>query len=111
MVSQGELDRLVARNARETIRLPVMRRAPGTILKMPAIVRVPLRHRVLILVALASAITYLDRVCLSAATPAIMHDLGLSNIQMGYAFSVFPLAYGIFEMPMGWLGDRLGSGK
>ena len=76
---------------------------------MPPIVR--LRHRVLILVALASAITYLDRVCLSAAAPAIMHDLGLSNIQMGYAFSVFPLAYGIFEMPMGWLGDRLGQRK
>lgn len=78
---------------------------------MPPIVRVPLRHRVLILVALASAITYLDRVCLSAAAPAIMHDLGLSNIQMGYVFSVFPLAYGIFEMPMGWLGDRLGQRK
>jgi MFS transporter, ACS family, glucarate transporter len=78
---------------------------------MPSTARVPLRHRVLILVALASAITYLDRVCLSAAAPAIMHDLGLSNIQMGYAFSVFPLAYGIFEMPMGWLGDRLGQRK
>jgi MFS transporter, ACS family, glucarate transporter len=78
---------------------------------MPPLERVPLRQRVLILVALASAITYLDRVCLSAAAPAIMHDLGLSNIQMGYAFSVFPLAYGIFEMPMGWLGDRLGQRK
>ena len=80
-------------------------------LQMPPIVRVPLRQRVLILVALASAITYLDRVCLSAAAPAIMHDLGLSNIRMGYVFSVFPLAYGIFELPMGWLGDRLGQRK
>jgi len=78
---------------------------------MPPTLQVSLRHRVLTLVALASAITYLDRVCLSAAAPAIMRDLGLSNIQMGYAFSVFPLAYGIFEMPMGWLGDRLGQRK
>jgi MFS transporter, ACS family, glucarate transporter len=78
---------------------------------VPPIARLPLRHRVLTLVALASAITYLDRVCLSSAAPAIMHDLGLSNIQMGYAFSAFPLAYGIFELPMGWLGDRLGQRK
>jgi MFS transporter, ACS family, glucarate transporter len=70
---------------------------------VPPIARLPLRHRVLTLVALASAITYLDRVCLSSAAPAIMHDLGLSNIQMGYAFRAFPLAYGIFELPMGWL--------
>jgi MFS transporter, ACS family, glucarate transporter len=70
-----------------------------------------LRNRVLSLVALVSGITYLDRVCLSAAAPVIMRDLGLSNMQMGYAFSVFALAYGIFEIPMGWLGDRLGQRK
>ena len=67
----------------------------------------PLRNRVLLLAGLASGITYLDRVCLSAAAPAIMAELGLSNMQMAYAFSVFALAYGIFEIPMGWLGDRL----
>lgn len=37
------------------------------------------------------------------------HDLGLTAVQMGYAFSVFALAYGIFEIPMGWLGDRFGQ--
>ena len=36
-------------------------------------------------------------------------DLGLTNIQMGYVFSVFAAAYGIFEIPMGWLGDRFGQ--
>lgn len=78
---------------------------------MPQTFRVPLRNRVLLLITLASGITYLDRVCLSAAAPAIMRDLRLSNIQMGYAFSVFSLAYGVFEIPMGWLGDRLGQRK
>jgi ACS family glucarate transporter-like MFS transporter len=78
---------------------------------MAQIFRVSLRNRVLILVAIASGITYLDRVCLSAAAPTIMRDLRLSNMQMGYAFSVFALAYGIFEIPMGWLGDRLGQRK
>ncbi len=73
--------------------------------------RVPLRHCILILIALASGITYLDRVCLSAATPSIMAALGLSSMQMGYVFSVFDVAYGIFEVPMGWLCDRLGQRK
>jgi len=36
-------------------------------------------------------------------------DLGLSVTQMGYVFSVFALAYGIFEIPMGWFGDRFGQ--
>jgi ACS family glucarate transporter-like MFS transporter len=40
-----------------------------------------------------------------------MRDLRLSNIQMGYALSVFSLADGIFEIPSGWLGDRLGQRK
>jgi ACS family glucarate transporter-like MFS transporter len=66
---------------------------------------------VLLLAGLASGITYLDRVCLSAAAPAIMAELGLSNMQMAYVFSVFALAYGLFEIPMGWLGDRLGQRK
>ncbi len=70
---------------------------------------VPLRNRILTLVALASAITYLDRVCLSAAAPAMMAALGLSNIQMGYVFGVFSISYGIFEIPMGYLIDRLGQ--
>ena len=72
---------------------------------------IALRNRVLLLAALASGITYLDRVCLSAAAPAIMAELGLSDMQMAYAFSVFALSYGLFEIPMGWLGDRLGQRK
>ncbi len=72
---------------------------------------IALRNRVLLLAALASGITYLDRVCLSAAAPSIMAELGLSDMQMAYAFSVFALSYGLFEIPMGWLGDRLGQRK
>jgi len=68
-----------------------------------------LRNRVLILVALASGITYLDRVCLAAAAPGMASELGLSKMQMGYAFGVFSLSYGIFEIPMGRLSDRIGQ--
>jgi ACS family glucarate transporter-like MFS transporter len=72
---------------------------------------IPLRNKVAALIALASGITYLDRVCLSAAAPAMMSGLRLTNMQMGYVFSVFAVSYGIFEIPMGSLIDRLGQRK
>ena len=59
--------------------------------------------------ALAIAvIMYVDRVCISQAAPSIQHDLGLSRVQMSWAFSAFTWAYALFEVPGGWLGDRLG---
>lgn len=57
----------------------------------------------------AAVITYLDRVCLSAAAPSIRSDLGLTQVEMGYVFSIFNLAYGLSEVPSGWLGDRWGQ--
>jgi sugar phosphate permease len=57
---------------------------------------------------LLSMITYLDRVCIGAAAPLMRRDLGLTALQMGEIFSAFALAYGIFEIPSGWLGDRFG---
>ena len=59
-------------------------------------------------IALA-VITYIDRVCISQAAPAMRNELGLTAIQMGWAFSVFGWAYALFEVPGGWLGDRLGA--
>lgn len=56
-----------------------------------------------------SAITYLDRICISAAAPAIMADLNLSVLQMSLVFSAFTLAYSLFEVPSGWLGDAIGA--
>jgi MFS family permease len=35
--------------------------------------------------------------------------MGLTDLEMGYVFSVFALAYGLFEIPMGLLGDRYGQ--
>ncbi len=67
------------------------------------------RQITLALAVSAAFITYLDRVCISVAAPSMTADLGLSSMQMGYVFSVFALAYGIFEIPMGWFGDRFGQ--
>ena len=55
-----------------------------------------------------AVVTYLDRICISAAAPAIMDDLHLSFLQMSVVFSAFTLAYSLFEVPSGWLGDVVG---
>ena len=57
---------------------------------------------------LLAIIQYLDRVSISLAGPAISRDLGLSNVQMGWVFSAFAWAYALFEIPGGWMGDRMG---
>ncbi|HJZ57672.1 MAG TPA: MFS transporter, partial [Gemmataceae bacterium] len=42
------------------------------------------------------------------AGPAIQADLGLTNRQLGYALMAFTVAYALFEVPTGRLGDRIG---
>jgi MFS family permease len=66
------------------------------------------RQRLLVFAFLIAVITYLDRVCIAAATPYIIADLHLTVLQMSIVFSAFTLAYSLFEVPSGWLGDRTG---
>lgn len=68
-----------------------------------------IRYAVLTLVFAAAFITYLDRVCISVAAPLMQRDLGLSQIQFGWVFTVFYIAYGVLEVPSAWLGDRWGQ--
>jgi MFS family permease len=53
-------------------------------------------------------ITYVDRVCISQAAGDIQRDLGLSKEDMSLVFAAFTLAYGLFEVPCGWMGDKFG---
>ena len=66
------------------------------------------RGRVLAFAFFLAVVTYLDRICISAAAPAIMDDLHLDMLQMSVVFSAFTLAYSLFEVPSGWLGDVKG---
>ena len=66
------------------------------------------RTRVLAFAFALTAITYLDRICISAAAPFIMRDLSLTALEMSFVFSAFTLAYSLFEVPSGWLGDVRG---
>ncbi|MBY0513399.1 MAG: MFS transporter, partial [Gemmataceae bacterium] len=56
-----------------------------------------------------AAVLYLDRICWSQANRSIRDELGLSNTQMSLVMMAFTLAYGLFEVPTGRLGDRFGS--
>lgn len=67
------------------------------------------RRGVLALAVSLAVVTYLDRVCISAAAPFIMADLGLSIFEMSVVFSAFTLAYSIFEVPSGWMADEWGG--
>src|SRR5438034_1243736 len=66
------------------------------------------RGRVLAFAFLLAVVTYLDRICIAAAAPYIMADLHLTVLQMSVVFSAFTLAYSLFEIPSGWLGDVVG---
>ncbi len=68
-----------------------------------------LRSRVLAMTVALAFLTYMDRVCISVTAPAILRDLRLSNIQMGFVFSAFTAAYALFEIPTGLWADRIGS--
>lgn len=66
------------------------------------------RYRVLGFLFFASLITYVDRVCISVAGPVMQADLGLSLEQWGWVLGAFVLSYGLFEIPAGAMGDRIG---
>ena len=66
------------------------------------------RHVVTAFVVALAVITYVDRVAISVAAPFISADLGLSRPQMAWALAAFGWAYAVFEIPGGWLGDKIG---
>jgi MFS family permease len=69
------------------------------------------RYWVIVFGVTLAIIQYIDRVCISKAMPAIQKDLHFTNIQIGWIFGAFTLAYAVFEIPGGWLGDKLGPRK
>jgi len=66
------------------------------------------RHRVLGFLIALFAITYIDRVCISVAGPRIQEDLHIDPVGWGWVTAMFTLAYGLFEIPTGTMGDRIG---
>ncbi|MBM3838983.1 MAG: MFS transporter [Verrucomicrobia bacterium] len=66
------------------------------------------RYWVIMFAVTLSIITYIDRVCISKAAPLMMEDMNLTEEQMSLAFAAFAWSYALFEIPGGWLGDKIG---
>ncbi|VTS00279.1 MFS transporter [Tuwongella immobilis] len=70
------------------------------------------RYGVLIFVCLLSMITYIDRAWFPNAEKEVGKSLGLTDISdLAIALAAFQLAYALFEIPTGWLGDVYGPRK
>ncbi|HEV2445293.1 MAG TPA: MFS transporter [Candidatus Sulfopaludibacter sp.] len=67
------------------------------------------RHGVLGFLVSLSVITFLDRLAIAVAGPRIQDELRIPPEKWGWVLGAFALAYGIFEIPSGASGDRLGQ--
>jgi len=68
-----------------------------------------IRWTILALVLFASFISYFVRSNLSVIGGAMIEDIGLTEVQLGYIFSAFAAGYAIFQLPGGVLGHRFGG--
>ncbi len=66
------------------------------------------RYWVVVFALALAMIMYIQRVAISQAIVPISADLHLDKAQTGAVLGAFGLSYALFEMPMGFLGDRLG---
>lgn len=82
---------------------------PTPLHRTPGIPETRVRYQVVALATTLAMVTYIDRVCISTLQTDIRRDLGLSIVEMGYAFSAFAMAYAAFEIPTAWWADRLGT--
>jgi len=68
-----------------------------------------IRYIVLTFLVLLSVITYMDRICIGVMAGEMQTALGISKSGWGWVIGAFLLSYGIFEIPTGALGDRIGQ--
>jgi MFS family permease len=68
------------------------------------------RWVILVLLALALMISFVDRTSLSSALAdkGFVREFGLSSVERGWLNSAFFWSYGLMQMPMGWVVDRYG---
>jgi ACS family glucarate transporter-like MFS transporter len=69
------------------------------------------RYWVIVFAVTLAIVTYIDRVCISIAAPAISETFSLTPKQLGWVFLIFNWSYAAFEIPGGFLGDRIGPRK
>lgn len=71
----------------------------------PAFIR-KLQITIILLLFCSSFINYLDRSALSVATQPVRDEFGMSGTQFGILLSAFSIAYGLSQLPAGFLLDK-----
>jgi MFS family permease len=66
------------------------------------------RYRMLFLLCLLAMITYLDRAMYGSAKGDLMAAVGQPESKFFMVLVAFQIAYALFEIPAGWMGDRFG---
>jgi sugar phosphate permease len=71
----------------------------------------PTRVRDLVLVAACTLamLTYVQRQAFVTGMSFLQRDLSFDDAQLGLLFAAWLIAYGVFQIPSGRLGDRLGA--
>ena len=70
-----------------------------------------IRWRLFGILAFGSFASYMLRSNVSMAAPAMMQDLGLTEIQFGWILASFTAGYAAFQFPGGVFGDYAGPRK
>lgn len=68
-----------------------------------------MRYLVLSFLCLATVIAYIQRSALGVPSKQIEADLGLDPSDMGLVWFGWYAAYAVFQLPSGWLAEKLGS--
>jgi sugar phosphate permease len=71
--------------------------------------RTKARGVVALLLWSATVINYLDRTNLSVAAPVLSKQFHITPTEMGLILSAFFWSYALFQIPSGWIADKIGQ--
>jgi MFS family permease len=66
------------------------------------------RHAVVGFLGALSVITFLDRMAIAVTGPSIQKELGITPSEWGWVLGAYVIAYAVFEVPSGAMGDKHG---
>lgn len=66
------------------------------------------QSQMIFLLFIGYVVVYIDKTVMGFALLPIEKEFGLSPTQLGYLTGIFFLAYSLFQIPAGWLNDRIG---
>ncbi len=66
------------------------------------------RYSILLMLCILAMITYMDRAAIGSMKDDLMGSVGRPPADFFWLLIAFQVAYALFEVPTGWMGDRFG---